>query len=306
MFAVLAALLAALCFSTTGTAQALADVDASPLAVGAARIIIGGAILGIIALVRSRLRSRAQQHRAVAPGRPSRVPLVVGAVGVVAYQPAFFTGAAMNGVAIGTMVAIGSAPVMTGVLGGIMHRRMPGTRWMTATTLALVGVVLVSGLLSGSQVDRVSPVGLAASAGAGLSFAVYTLASKQLFLRSWSSTEVMGSMYGIAALLSLPLLLAAGTAWLLTAQGIALALWLGVVTTALGYLLFGSGLRQLSPTTVATLTLAEPLSATLFGLFVLHEQLTPDGALGLAVIAAGLVVLSFRNRPGVPRVAVAA
>ncbi|HAM12789.1 MAG TPA: EamA family transporter, partial [Microbacterium sp.] len=35
MTGVIAVVLAALCFATTGTAQALADVDASPLSVGA-------------------------------------------------------------------------------------------------------------------------------------------------------------------------------------------------------------------------------------------------------------------------------
>ena len=43
--AVGAVLLAALCFATTGTAQELADVAASPVAVGLARIALGGALL---------------------------------------------------------------------------------------------------------------------------------------------------------------------------------------------------------------------------------------------------------------------
>lgn len=49
MWAVFAVVGAALCFATTGTAQALAGVDASPLAVGAARILLGGALLAIVA-----------------------------------------------------------------------------------------------------------------------------------------------------------------------------------------------------------------------------------------------------------------
>ena len=57
MCAIFAVLAAAICFSTTGTSRALADVDASPLAVGAARILIGGGLLGIIALIQH------HQHR---------------------------------------------------------------------------------------------------------------------------------------------------------------------------------------------------------------------------------------------------
>ena len=41
-------LLAAICFGTTGTAQAIGPA-ASPVAVGAARIVVGGALLVAIA-----------------------------------------------------------------------------------------------------------------------------------------------------------------------------------------------------------------------------------------------------------------
>src|ERR1044072_7543934 len=41
-------LLAALCFATTGTAQALGPDTTSPVGVGAARILVGGAILAAV------------------------------------------------------------------------------------------------------------------------------------------------------------------------------------------------------------------------------------------------------------------
>ena len=42
-------LLAALCFATTGTAQALGPSGATPVGVGAARILVGGALLALLA-----------------------------------------------------------------------------------------------------------------------------------------------------------------------------------------------------------------------------------------------------------------
>jgi drug/metabolite transporter, DME family len=44
-------LLAALCFATTGTAQALGPDDTDPVGVGAARILVGGALLVAVAVV---------------------------------------------------------------------------------------------------------------------------------------------------------------------------------------------------------------------------------------------------------------
>jgi DME family drug/metabolite transporter len=77
-----------------------------------------------------------------------------------------------------------------------------------------------------------------------------------------------------------------------------LVLWLGVVATAGGYLLFGWGLARLPATTVTTLTLAEPLCATLLGLSVLGEHLDQAATVGLLILAAGLAVLTIsRRRP---------
>jgi DME family drug/metabolite transporter len=294
MLPALAVLAAALCFATTGTAQALAGVDASPLAVGAARIVVGGGILGLIALLRTRPRPEAPTSKG------STVLLIaVGAVGVLAYQPLFFLGTRENGVAIGTVVALGSAPIATGIVDAIRSRRLPSGRWMLATAIALAGVVLVSGMTGGAM--TLAPGGLLASAGAGMSYALYTVCSKTLIERGWDSTHVMGTVFGTAAVASVPVLLAAGTSWLTTPNGLGLALWLGVVTTAVAYLLFGWGLARLTAVTVSTLTLAEPLGATLLGLLVLHEQLTAVSAIGLALIAVGLAVVSApsRRREGV-------
>jgi DME family drug/metabolite transporter len=297
MLPVLAVVTAALCFSTTGTSQALADVDASPVAVGAARVLVGGGTLGLIAI-----GARLGRHRGglVGTGRPAisyGVPtwgiVAIGAAGVLAYQPTFFLGVRMNGVAVGTVIALGAAPILTGVIQGLICRRFPGRRWAAATVIAVLGVVLVSGVL-GADTATLTPSGMLASAAAGASYAVYTIASKALLDRGWSPRDAMGSIFGWAAVCSLPLLLLAGTAWLATPDGLALALWLGIVTTAAAYLLFAWGLQYLQATTVATLTLAEPLGATVLGVVVLHEELSTASVLGLAAIAGGLLLLSVR------------
>ena len=72
-------LLSALCFGTTGTAQALGP-HAAPAAVGAARVVVGGLLLVLIA---RRLAPRA------AAAWPARAVLA-GAAAVAGYQLTFF------------------------------------------------------------------------------------------------------------------------------------------------------------------------------------------------------------------------
>ncbi|MFF2494264.1 EamA family transporter [Agromyces sp. NPDC058064] len=300
---VIAVLLASVCFGTTGTAQALGP-EADPASLGAARLVIGGGVLGALALaLRLGRRRGADGTPAASPtgtrapaGRPLVALLLVGAgaAGVLAYQPAFFAGTEANGVAIGTVVALGSAPVITGALDWLLRRRYPGHRWAVATVIATVGVavIAVASAPDGGAAGAADPLGLVASLGAGASYAVYTLAAKALIDRGWSATGSMGALFGTGAALALPLLVATDASWLAQPAGIAMALWLGLVTVTLAYVLFGYGLTGLAPATVSTLTLAEPLTAGLLGVLVLGELLPPGAVLGLAVLAAGILVLA--------------
>lgn len=298
MPAVFAVLFAALCFATTGTAQALADVDGSALSIGAARVLVGGGLLGAIALVALLRHGRqsSSDHATHDTGAPNWVIVVVGALGVLAYQPTFFAGTRLNGVAIGTVVALGSAPVFTGILNAVIRRSRPTSRWAIATAIALAGVVLVSGLAGNGSGQQIVPVGILASLGAGASYAVYAIASKLLLDRGWNTSASMGAVFGVAAVFSVPVLLSTPLAWLATPRGALLVLWLCVVTIVVAYLLFGWGLKRLAPTTVASLTLAEPLVATLLGLIVLRETLSAPAIVGLIIMAAGLTILTLPAR----------
>ncbi|MFF2387917.1 EamA family transporter [Agromyces sp. NPDC058104] len=300
---VMAVLLASVCFGTTGTAQALGP-EADPASLGAARLVIGGGALGALALaLRLGRRRGADGTPAASPtgtrasaGRPLVALLLVGAgaSGVLAYQPAFFAGTEANGVAIGTVVALGSAPVITGALDWLLRRRYPGHRWAVATAIATVGVavIAVASAPDGGASGAADPLGLVASLGAGASYAVYTLAAKALIDRGWSATGSMGALFGTGAAFALPLLVATDASWLAQPAGLAMALWLGLVTVTLAYVLFGYGLTGLAPATVSTLTLAEPLTAGLLGVLVLGELLPAGAVLGLAVLAAGILVLA--------------
>src|SRR3954453_18104788 len=96
-------LLAALCFGTTGTAQALGPDGLAPAGVGAARILVGGGLLAAVAVLAG--------GALCALPRP---PVLAAPAGVAAYQLCFFAAVADTGVAVGTIVELGSAPPTAG------------------------------------------------------------------------------------------------------------------------------------------------------------------------------------------------
>jgi DME family drug/metabolite transporter len=275
-------LLAALCFATTGTAQALGPDGTDPVGVGAARILVGGALLVAVAVI---------TRGGVRGLRWAPLPVLAAVAGVACYQLAFFAAVADTGVAVGTIVALGSAPTLAGLFEWLLDRRVPDPRWAAATALACAGVAMLA--LSGGAAS-VSAPGIALAVVAGGSYAVYTLAAKRLLSAGHAPERVMAAAFGLGALVLLPALALSTPDWLLRADGIGLALFLGIVPTALAYVLFARGLRRLSASETATLTLAEPLTAGALGAIVLAEPVTATSAAGAGLVLAGLLALAVR------------
>jgi len=55
----------------------------------------------------------------------------------------------------------------------------------------------------------------------------------------------MAGVFTLGALLLVPVLVVEDLGWLASGDGVAMALWLGAVPTALAYILFAHGLRVL-------------------------------------------------------------
>ncbi len=286
----LAVLLAAVCFGTTGTAQALGPDGLEPTAVGAARIAVGGLLLVVAARALAG-GGRGSPARARAGAGSGRGAILAAALGVALYQLAFFAAVDRTGVVVGTLVAIGSGPALAGLLDRAVRGTALTGRWAGATALAAAGVALLA--LAGGDTATIDPLGVLLAVVAGAAYATYTVAAKALLDAGRAPESVMAAAFGLAALALLPVLVLAGAGWLVTPGGAALALYLGIVPTALAYVLFARGLRRLPAAETATLTLAEPLTAALLGALVLGERLGPLAAAGALLVLGGLLVLAL-------------
>ncbi|WP_454132242.1 DMT family transporter [Microbacterium lacticum] len=292
MLHVIAILAAAVLFGTTGTAQALGPEGTTPLAVGVMRMVIGGTALAVIAFSLAAL-SRRRAPGAIRPrlGIRSALLMLLSGVCLAVYQPLFFLGTARNGVAVSTVIALGSAPVLAGLIEWALTRRLPSARWMGATALATVGVVLL-GFGGSAGSGGTDPIGVAGAVGAGASFAIIANVQRRLLDAGWDAFTIVGAMGAAAAAVSAFALPFVDVSWAGQPRGLALVLWLGLATIAVAYVLFTWGLQGVSAATAATLTLAEPLTAALLGLTVLGERLSPTAVAGLVVLAAGLALLA--------------
>ena len=278
--AVVSVLLACVLFSTSATGRAYLDFPGSSISVGAWRVFLGGIGLAAYAAIR---------FGTFGLRKLIKLPIVwVMALAVLSYQISFFIGAARIGVAMGTLGALATAPFFAGVLGWIVGTGKPSAVWAVSTLLGITGLALITGV---SEVR--DNVGFFAVFISGVMYAVFTVFGVRLTrTHDVTGAEVLGAAFGIGAVLSLPIVLVT-SAWINSAVLVGFVLYIGLATTALGYILFGNGLTHLSPGTVSTLTLAEPVLATLMGVFILGEAMNLRGWIGCAVIIGALALLGI-------------
>jgi DME family drug/metabolite transporter len=273
--AVTAVVLSTALFGTVGTARVLGP-DVPAASVAAVRLALGALALVAVALV---ARVTLGQLRGL---WRHRATWVAGA-GMAAFQVSFLAAVAVTGVAVGTLVAIGSAPLFTGLL------TRQGTRvWAVATSLSIVGLALL--VLGGGAEGRLSLAGALLALGAGLSYACYTAASKRL--TGAGPLAPPAAAFAVAAVLAAPALVLTDLSWMARPDGLIMALYLALVPTAVSYVLFARGLMRLPASTVSTLGLTEPVVAAGLGVVLLGERLAPAGLLGALLVLLGLAVLA--------------
>lgn len=228
--------------------------------------------------------------------------VLYGAFGVALYQPAFFFGVERSGVAVGTVIALGSGPMFSSLIDLILHRRNPAMKWYTGTAVMLVGVaVLVVGGANDPSVISLSLLGAMSAMAAGLGYAVYAHTTSVLISRGVGSTEALAAQFALAALILGPFLItsvisSSDVVWVWSTSGIVTLLHLGVLTAGIAYVLYGWGLRTLHASTAVSVTLVEPLTAALAAFVVLGERLSAQSWIAGVVILLGLVVLSLSQQ----------
>jgi DME family drug/metabolite transporter len=275
---------------TAGTAAHFAPGGASSVSVGAVRIVLGGAVLFGLAV--GHPGTRRDLMALLRSSTANRAGLAAGMVGISGYQLCFFSAVRLTGVAVGTVVAVGSGPVFAGLISRLTGGGPLTVRWTVATAGAVGGCAL---LIASGRAAGVSLGGVGLALVAGLCFAVYAVAAARLISRGNSERVVMGALLGGAAVLLTPVLAASSPGWLASPRGLTVGLYLGLITVV-GYLLVGWGFRTVPAPVAVTLGLAEPLVAALLGLLVLNERLTATATAGLILVGLALAVLAVPAR----------
>lgn len=280
-------LIAAILWGTTGTAATFAP-DVSAVAIGAVAMGGGGLMQALLAARRIR------RHASLL--REQWQCVLLGAIAVAIYPLAFYASMRLAGVTIGTVVSIGSAPLLS----ALIEYRLDGLgltkRWMTGAGLGLAGMLLLclaegSGHVPTGTDSGVIP-GVLLGLLAGLTYALYSWTARRLMQRGIASRAAMGATFGIGGLMLMPVLLITGAPLLASWGNASVGLYMALVPMLLGYLCFGQGLARIPASTATTITLFEPVVAAGLAVVIVGERLPAMGWVGIVLILACLVCIS--------------
>lgn len=283
---ILAVLCAAILWGTTGTAATFAP-EVSAVAIGAVAMGVGG-------LLQAAMFSHPIRKFSPMLALEWRV-LLLGACAVAVYPLAFYASMRLAGVTIGTVVSIGSAPLLSALIESRLEGSRLTPRWLLGAALGIVGMLLISLSESGSQATG-SPsgvlYGVLLGLVAGSTYAFYSWSARRLMRTGIAPRAAMGATFGLGGLLLMPVLLLTGAPLLASLDNAAVGAYMALVPMFLGYLCFGYGLARVTASTATTITLFEPVVAAGLAVLIVGERLEPSGWAGIALVIACLVVIA--------------
>ncbi|MFC9284405.1 DMT family transporter [Streptomyces collinus] len=291
----LCVLAASVLWGTTGTAATFAP-EVGPLAIGAVAMGLGGLLQALFAA------PRIARHRTGL--RERRGTVLLGAASVAVYPLAFYSSMRLAGVAVGTVVSIGTAPLASALIERVVDGRRLTRRWTAAASLGLLGTVLLcvaeaahadgGGGTGAGRPASVSTTLLGVGLGlvAAATYALYAWAAHRLITRRIPSRAAMGAVFGLGGLLLLPVLLVTGAPLVASWSDAAVGAYMALVPMFTGYVLFGWGLARVPASTATTLSLLEPAVAAVLAVQVVGERLPATGWSGVALVIACLAVLT--------------
>jgi DME family drug/metabolite transporter len=258
--------------------------DTSPLSVAWLRLALAlPTLLAACALVLGRRALRVRP-------RGLGGMLVVGIL-LALYQICYFSAIPLIGVAVATLITLCAAPVLVALLSAALLLEGLGGRLVLALVCALAGTALLIDLGGGRPSGTPTALGLLLALASALGYALVTLSSRLLAPRHHPLQLVTVGFAAGAAIL-LPVAAWAGLALGYPLLGWGLLLYLGVVPTALAYLLFTVGMRSTSATAASIATLIEPVTAAGLAWILFGERLGPLALAGALLLLGAVVLLA--------------
>lgn len=186
-------------------------------------------------------------------------------------------------------------PTFVVVLAAVLFRERLTLKKAVCSLLALVGMVLVSGVAENGLPRGAAGKGILLGLGAAVLYASVVLLNKRLSgIDPYEKTAIQ---LGAAAVALIPYLLLTGAFWgnAWSLSTVLLLLVVGVVHTGVAYVLYFGSMDGLKTQTVALFGYIDPVVALVLSAALLGERMSVWGVLGAVLILGSAILCEWRE-----------
>ncbi|HEY6644272.1 DMT family transporter [Povalibacter sp.] len=264
--------------------------DFPPMVLATLRFLIAALVLVPLALSRGGLQQLPQP-------RPWRTLLLMSFVGIAAFATTF-TYALVYGSASQGALIYAALPAAIAFAAIVFLGERPSRRQLAGIALSIAGVAL---LIVAGEADAGSPDPVAGALwmiGAVVAWTAYTVFAKRLAHVDNIVVIAIISTLGTAMLLPFAAIELLQTDWTVPSVSAWTApLFLGIVASALAYIVYGYVLRELDTSVVGTYTNLDPIVGVLIAVLLFGESLHAGQIVGGLIALAGMWLASIEERP---------
>lgn len=265
---------ALLIFGTNGLYVSRISLSASQIVL--MRTLIGAFLLTVLVLLRGGFNKKHINEE--------KMPLLVGGAALGLNWIMLFEAYKMLNISLATLIYY-MGPILVLLVSPVVFREKLTGKKIMSILIVIIGMISISGSI---VFAKMNPMGLGFAIASAILYAVLIIFNKKIIHTSGLQTAaielnvafVVGLIY-VQSSIGMPNI---------TERDLPFIAIIGFVNTGLAYLLYFSGLQNLTGQSVALISYLDPVFALLFSAIFLHEVMTPIQLIGAVLIIGGAML----------------
>ncbi len=182
-------------------------------------------------------------------------------------------------------------PTILILLSPLLFREKLSIKKIICAAAAIIGMVLISGVIGGTETSVNNRRGIFLGLGAAVFYATVIILNKRVpDVDAYEKTAVQ--LFSAGAVMIPYLVLTQDASWEgITGQSVIMLLIVGLIHTGIAYVLYFGSMDGLKAQTIAVFGYIDPVAALFFSAVILHESLSLSGIIG-AVLILGAALIS--------------
>lgn len=214
-----------------------------------------------------------------------------GVFSIVFFSYCYFRNVQVSSAAFASILMY-TSPVWVTLLSMIFFKeKMNRSKWI-ALVMALVGCVLVSGMIGGA--GAVSVQGILLGLGSGIGYGLYSIFGRFALNKGYHPMTVSAYTFLLACVGVLPFVSVSSIINKFVQNPMLLvpALCMAVLSTAMSFSLYTLGLAHMEPGRAAVLATLEPIVSTLVGVALYQESISVTMFAGIVLVLVSSIIIS--------------